>query len=84
VKRQIDGREVIYKLNAKTMARQEEPDMSAYDDPEVVTRVRKRHHAGLIVSSPDEGRVRELVESYVTRFYKDFHASAPPPQRAAD
>jgi len=67
-----------------SLARQEEPDMSAYDDPEVVTRVRKRHHAGLIVSSPDEGRVRELVESYVTRFYKDFHASAPPPQRAAD
>jgi biotin carboxylase len=67
-----------------SLARQEEPDMSGYDDPEVVTRVRKRHHAGLIVSSPDERRVRELVESYVTRFYKDFHASAPPPQRATD
>jgi biotin carboxylase len=67
-----------------SLARQEEPDMSAYDDPEVVTRVRKRHHAGLIVSSPDEQRVRELVESYAARFYKDFHASAPPPQRAPD
>jgi biotin carboxylase len=67
-----------------SLARQEEPDMSAYDDPEVVTRVRKRHHAGLIVSSPDEGRVRELVESYVTRFYQDFHASAPPQERATD
>jgi biotin carboxylase len=67
-----------------SLARQEEPDMSAYDDPEVVTRVRKRHHAGLIVSSPDEARVRELVESYAARFYKDFHASAPPPLRASD
>jgi biotin carboxylase len=67
-----------------SLARQEEPDMSAYDDPEVVTRVRKRHHAGLIVSSPNEGRVRELVESYAARFYHDFHASAPPQQRATD
>ncbi len=65
-----------------SLARQEEPDMRAYDDPEVVTRVRKRHHAGLIVAAPDEGRVRELLESYATRFYRDFHASAPAPERA--
>jgi len=67
-----------------SLARQEEPDMRAYDDPEVVTRVRKRHHAGLIVAAPDEGRVRELLESYATRFYRDFHASAPAPERATD
>jgi biotin carboxylase len=67
-----------------SLARQEEPDLSAYNDPEVVTRVRKRHHAGLIVSSPDEHRVRDLCESYAARFYQDFHASAPPPQRATD
>jgi hypothetical protein len=46
--------------------------------------VRKRHHAGLIVAAPDEPRVRELVEGYATRFYQDFHASAPPPERATD
>ena len=35
--------------------------------------------------SPARGhRVRELVESYATRFYKDFHTSAPAPERAAD
>jgi biotin carboxylase len=67
-----------------SLARQEEPDMSGYNDPEVVTRVKKRHHAGLIVASQDEGRVRELVESYAARFYRDFHASAPAPERAAD
>jgi len=67
-----------------SLARQEEPDMSAYDDPEVVTRVKKRHHAGLIVAAPEEHRVRELVESYATRFYRDFHASAPAPERASD
>jgi biotin carboxylase len=67
-----------------SLARQEDPDLSAYDDPEIVTRVKKRHHAGLIVAGPDEQRVRELVESYVARFYKDFHASAPAPGRAPD
>ena len=34
-------------------ARQEEPDLSSYIDPEIVTRIRKRHHAGLIVRSAD-------------------------------
>jgi biotin carboxylase len=67
-----------------SLARQEWPDMSAYSDPEIVTRVHKRHHAGLIVASPDAGRVRDLVESYPARFYADFHASAPPPTRAVD
>ena len=58
--------------------------MSGYDDPEIVMRVDKRHHAGLIVSSTDEHRVRSLVESYTSRFYRDFHASAPAPERASD
>lgn len=67
-----------------SLARQEEPDMRSYDDPEIVSRVRKRHHAGLIVASENANRVRELVASYATRFYQDFHASAPPPERATD
>jgi biotin carboxylase len=67
-----------------SLARQEEPDMGAYDDEEIVRRIRKAHHAGLIVASEDERRVRELLESYVARFYRDFHASAPPPERAVD
>jgi biotin carboxylase len=67
-----------------SLARQEWPDLGAYTDPEIVFRVHKRHHAGLIVASNDEGRVRTLVESYPARFYADFHASAPPPARALD
>ncbi len=34
-----------------SLARQEAPDMSAYTDPEIVVRIRKSHHAGLIVAS---------------------------------
>lgn len=67
-----------------SLARQEEPDMTGYVEPEITRRIRKAHHAGLIVASPDERRVRDLLDSYVNRFYQDFHASAPPPERATD
>ena len=67
-----------------SLARQEHPDTTAYDDPEVVARIRKRHHAGLILASASTARVTELLNSYVGRFYSDFHASAPPPARATD
>lgn len=56
------------------LARQEWPDMSAYRDPEVVWRVHKKYHAGLIVSSPDPGRIQELLNRYTQRFAEDFLA----------
>lgn len=64
-----------------SLARQEWPDTSAYDAPEVVWRMHKRHHAGLIVASPDPERVLALLEEYTARFYHDFHASLPAPDR---
>ena len=64
-----------------SLARQEHPDTSAYTAPEIVQRIRKRHHAGLIVASPDAARVSELLDEHVRRFYADFHASAPAPDR---
>jgi biotin carboxylase len=67
-----------------SLARQGEPDTSAYNDPEIVFRVRKHHHAGLIVASPAPERVEHLVADYTARFYKDFYASAPAPDRPTD
>lgn len=60
-----------------SLARQEWPDTSAYRDPEVVWRLEKRHHAGLIVRSPSSPRVGDLLNSYTTRFRDDFVASLP-------
>jgi biotin carboxylase len=60
-----------------SLARQEWPDTSAYDDPEVVWRVHRPHHAGLIVASRDSARVDALLDAYGRRFYHDFFASAP-------
>ena len=65
-----------------SLARQEWPDTSQYDDPEIVFRLRKRHHVGLIVASPDPGRVEGLLQSYARRFLEDFSATLPASDRA--
>jgi hypothetical protein len=62
---------------AVSLARLEWPDTSDYDDPEIVYRARKPWHVGLLVSSPNYGRVAGLVESYARRFALDFTAVAP-------
>lgn len=61
-----------------SLARQEWPDTSAYDDGEIVYRLHKRHHAGFVVASKDPQRIESLLESYSRRFYEDFYASQPP------
>jgi biotin carboxylase len=58
-----------------------EPDTSLFDAPEVVTRVKKNHHAGLIVCSENSGRVRELLDRYSTEFAQRFLATLPPPEK---
>ena len=64
-----------------SLARQENPDTSLYDDPEVVWRLNKNHHAGLIVVSPDQERVEHLLNDYSRRFYEDFYATEPLPDK---
>ena len=62
------------------LAHQEWPDLSGYNDPEVVWRLNKKYHAGLIVSSPDAARVESLLNNYGERFAQDFLAVLPPKQ----
>lgn len=60
------------------LSRQEYPDMSSFQEPEVVFRLEKKHHAGLIVASMDQDRVESLISSYDVRFADEFLAVAPP------
>jgi hypothetical protein len=64
-----------------SLARQECPDTSAYDDPEIVWRLNKPSHAGLIVRSHDPARVEQLLDSYARRFAEDFLATLPAAER---
>ncbi|MGC2647116.1 MAG: ATPase, partial [Candidatus Sulfotelmatobacter sp.] len=61
-----------------SLARQENPDTSAYSDPEIFLRIKRHHHAGLVLRSSDQGRVPALLESYARRFAEDFLAVEPP------
>jgi biotin carboxylase len=65
-----------------SLSRQEHPDTNSYDDPEIVYRVKKLHHAGLIVRSKKLGRVEELLNHYAARFADDFVAVVPPLEKA--
>jgi len=67
-----------------SLARQENPDTSAYDDPEVVWRLAKRHHVGLICASPSADRVETLMRGYMHRAREDFFATLPPLDEAID
>jgi len=66
---------------ALTLSRQPAPDTSNYTDPEIVFRVSKDHHAGLIVQSEDPKRVDQLLDEYAGRFLQDFYAFEPAPER---
>ncbi|MFN2445815.1 MAG: ATPase, partial [Vicinamibacterales bacterium] len=60
-----------------SLARQEWPDLSAFSDPEVVWRLKKRHHAGLIAASRSAARVTELLDRYREQFHGHFTAALP-------
>jgi hypothetical protein len=64
-----------------SLARQEEPDTSGYNDPEIVYRVKKYHHAGFVLRAAKPARVKELLDAYTRRFVKDFLATQPVPDR---
>lgn len=61
-----------------SLAKQENPDTSGYNDPEVFYRIKKHHHAGLILKSSDPRRIPALLENYARRFAEEFMAVEPP------
>jgi len=69
---------------ALALANQDEPDISHYEDKEIVYRVKKPKHVGLIFHSPKQKRVSELLASYTERITADFLAVAPAKERYDD
>ncbi|AYQ32464.1 acetyl-CoA carboxylase biotin carboxylase subunit family protein [Runella sp. SP2] len=60
-----------------SLARQQWPDMSPFNDPEIVWQMKEEYHVGLIVQSPSRNRVMELMDKYAEMIRHDYHASAP-------
>jgi biotin carboxylase len=87
---EVAGGDGTYKLPAVreeyagvilSLARQESPDTSGYDDPEVFMRIKKHHHAGLVLRSADAERIPTLLRFYAERFAEDFLAVEPPREK---
>ena len=63
------------------LAQTADPDTTQFAAPEIVYRMKKHHHAGLIVRSHRPERVRELVEEYSEEFARLYLASMPAPEK---
>jgi len=64
-----------------SLASQEFPDTSSYNDPEIIFRLKKKNHAGFVIASPDRLRIRHLQDEYSRRIHADFFAKLPPPDK---
>jgi biotin carboxylase len=64
-----------------SLARQDHPDTTSYNDPEIVLRIPKHHHAGFVLRANKPQRIEELLDSYATRFREDFYATEPVPDK---
>jgi len=62
-----------------SLSRFQHPDTSSFTDPEIVWRMNKEWHIGLIIVSPSSERVLELLEKYTQVIAQGFHASLPAP-----
>jgi biotin carboxylase len=69
---------------ALALANQDQPDTSQYVDEEIVYRVSKPKHVGLIFYSRKQKRVNELLDTYSQRIASDFLAVAPAKERYDD
>ena len=63
-----------------SLSRFEHPDTSSFTDSEIVWRMNKPWHIGLIVAADTRERVLELLDHYTQRIGNEFHASAPAPE----
>jgi biotin carboxylase len=60
-----------------SLAREEYPDTSSYTEPEIVQRVRKRHHVGFVLAAETQDRITALQQDYSARVARDFAATMP-------
>lgn len=66
------------------LSKEKTPDTSHYTDAEIVYRVTKPKHVGLIFFSKNYDRVEELLNLYTERITQDFLAVAPVKERYDD
>jgi hypothetical protein len=67
-----------------SLSRFDYPDTSSFTDKEIVWRMDKKYHIGMIVQSKDRNRILHLLDLYCQRVKNEFHASLPPKEKLVD
>ena len=67
-----------------SLAKQEFPDLSSFNDKEIAWRLNKKYHAGLVVVSESYDKISELIGNYTKRFYDEFFAYQPIKEKASN
>ena len=65
-----------------SLSRFEYPDTTSFTEKEIVWRMHKAWHIGLIIVSDSRERVLELLDQYTERIGNEFHASLPAPDKS--
>lgn len=58
-----------------SLSKYEHPDNSTFEDKEIVWRMNKKHHIGLILQGKDRNKILHLLDKYCERVRNEFHAS---------
>ncbi|MBE2280075.1 MAG: ATP-grasp domain-containing protein [Ignavibacteriaceae bacterium] len=66
-----------YAALLNSLAKQQWPDMSGYNAPEVFLKMNREYHVGLILQSNKYEKISEYLETYTNRFYNDFFTFVP-------
>lgn len=64
-----------------SLCRFQDPDTSSFTDPEIVWRMKKEYHVGLIVQSKKSDRILSLLDNYTHRIANEMHAAMPVQER---
>jgi biotin carboxylase len=64
------------------LSKDESPDLSHYNAPEIVWKLAEEHHAAVIVADAKSDKVDKLLDEYSERLTRDVLAVAPPTETA--
>ena len=56
--------------------------MSPFQDEEIVWKMDKKQHVGVIVASDSEGRILELLDKYADTIGRDYHMAIAAPEKS--
>ncbi len=80
-KYKLPKKEKYYSGIIISLARQQWPDLSQFQDEEIYWRMNEEYHIGMIVKSKSKAKVMTLLDQYAHIILNEYHASAPAPDK---